>query len=64
MAKKAAVKKAVMPQAIVTDEAATPVVEAPKVSKTGNWRDPNYKPAEGDNSIDARMKRLTDEIRD
>lgn len=40
-----------------------PVEETPKITRTGNWRDPNFKPVQTDNSIDARMKRLTDEIR-
>lgn len=44
-------------------ESITERATAATTTGPGNWRDPNYKPAEGDNSIDARMKRLTDEIR-
>lgn len=38
--------------------AAEPAPKAPKATK-GSWRDPNWTPADTDNSIDARMRRLT-----
>lgn len=46
----------------VTDEPAEAPVPTTN-TKSGNWRDPNWTPAENDNSIDARMSRLTKELR-